>query len=149
MGRSVAESNDLDSGSDRCDTSTTHAQNALSHNTTTNWPSDEHLNHEISVASKLASQPQYNKSNLRTIATTRGVTTVLNIKVRGWLLCGLWCVSPPPSQLQPIQVGYSIPVFCCISYIVAWYFVPITCIGHSACTAIHHSTFHTRKLDCC
>jgi hypothetical protein len=58
--------------------------------------------------------------------------------------------------LQPIQVGYSIPVFCCISYIVAWYFVPITCIGHSAHTAIcskrvtiHHSTFHTRKLDCC
>jgi hypothetical protein len=47
------------------------------------------------------------------------------------------------SQLQPIQVGYSIPVFCCISYIVAWYFVPITCIGHSARTAMQQESHDT------
>jgi hypothetical protein len=47
------------------------------------------------------------------------------------------------SQLQPIQVGYSIPVFCCISYIVAWYFVPITCIGHSSRTAMQQESHDT------
>jgi hypothetical protein len=38
------------------------------------------------------------------------------------------------SQLQPIQVGYSIPIFCCISYIIVRYFVPIKGIAHSART---------------
>jgi hypothetical protein len=47
------------------------------------------------------------------------------------------------SQLQPIQVGYSIPVFCCIAYIIARYFVPITGIGHSARTAIQQESHDT------
>jgi hypothetical protein len=47
------------------------------------------------------------------------------------------------SQLQPIQVGYSIPVFCCIAYIIARYFAPITGIGHSARTAIQQESHDT------
>jgi hypothetical protein len=54
----------------------------------------------------------------------------------------LWAAS----QLQSIQVGYSIPVFCCISYIIAWYIVPITGIGHSARTAMQQES-HDRRTS--
>jgi hypothetical protein len=47
-----------------------------------NQPSNENLNHEISVASELAFQLQFDKSNPRTIATTHAAITVLKKQVR-------------------------------------------------------------------
>jgi hypothetical protein len=44
-------------------------------NTTTNQPSDEHLNHEISVASESAFELQFDKSNPHIIATTHAAIT--------------------------------------------------------------------------
>jgi hypothetical protein len=56
---------------------------AINNTTTTNPARNEHLNHEISVASIIAFPSQYNQNNPHTIATICGATTVLIVEVRG------------------------------------------------------------------
>jgi hypothetical protein len=55
----------------------------IHNNTTTNPAREEHLNHEISVASVIAFPSQYNQNNPHIIATICGATTVLLVEVRG------------------------------------------------------------------
>jgi hypothetical protein len=99
MGRSVTELNDLDFGSDRCDTKHNARTNAWTINTTTNRPSEEHRNHGISVPPETAFQPQCNKSgDPCTIARTHASSTVSKNKVRGWLLRYSWCFPLPLSR---------------------------------------------------